>query len=218
HQQLEFHGQIPRSARSSAISLWTFARLLRQRPGSQTSRWSELPMTTASFLRPAYSRRCAGMVRRPCASGSASCAPARMKCLKRVAFGSVRGRLVMSVLRSIHSDSGKTARHSPPLTQRVTTAPSLKRRRNFAGMARRPLSSSEWANSPAKKPSNYPSRLGGGCPTLPHYSPRSGHSPPLAHSVNRPIRSATPLRPRARELSDETDKDDATTSKDEVTR
>src|SRR6185503_1288059 len=142
------------------------------------------------------------MVRRPCASGSASCAPARMKCRKRVAFGSVRGRLVISVFRATHSDSGKTARHSPPLTQRVTTAPSLKRRRNFAGMARRPFSSSEWANSPAKKPSNYPSRLGGGCPTLPHYSPRSGHSPPLAASVNRPIRSATPLPPRERGLDD----------------
>src|SRR5213593_2623674 len=148
------------------------------------------------------------MVSRPCASGSASCAPARMKCRKRVAFGSVRGRLVMSVLRLTHSDSGNTARHSPPLTQRVTTAPSLKRRRNFAGMARRPLSSSAWANSPAKKPSNYPSRLGGGCPTLPHYSPRSGHSPPLDHSVNRPIRSATPLRPRERGAGDRDETDD----------
>jgi len=45
-------------------------------------------------------------------------------------------RLAISTLRSAHWSDGKMARHSP--IHRVTTAPSLKRPRNLAGIASRP--------------------------------------------------------------------------------
>src|SRR5688572_14931762 len=152
-------------------------RWLRQRAGCQTSRFRETPTTTASSVRPAQSRRCCGMTIRPCPSGSASCALATRKRWKRTRAGSVRGRLAMAAFNDSHSGAGKSARHSG--SQRVTTAPSLKRGRNFAGIASRPFSSSWCANSPAKMLSTDPFDWRRRFPTVPHYSPRGGqHNPP----------------------------------------
>src|SRR6266542_1716518 len=110
---------------------------------------------------------------RPWPSGSASCAPATAKWTKLCRARSVRGRLRISALIWPHSPDGNTAMHSS--SHRVTTAPSLKRGRNFAGIASRPFSSNAWANSPAKLVSNHSSDTGiGWFPTSPHYSPRGG--------------------------------------------
>src|SRR5258707_9323278 len=138
---------------------------------------------------------------RPWASRSASCAPPTRKWTKVWTVRSVRGRLRISALIASHSLVGNTARHS--FIQRVTTAPSLKRARNFAGTASRPFSSSAWENSPAKYVSNCPVRPSdpGACwfPTSPHYSPRGRTFTPLSPHVNRPdaeFQGETRLRPR----------------------
>src|SRR5439155_9673646 len=106
---------------------------------SQISTRVLAPITTSSRSSPPYSRRCAGIVTRPCLSGTSSCALAKNTRLYARAALWVIGcsRNWPAILAN--SATGNTYRQrSCPL---VITTPPARSSRNLAGRISRPLSS-----------------------------------------------------------------------------